>query len=106
MTKDILRFIKNCVKQGRILWTYHVNMRLNQRSITRENVLNAVENFELSEEYPNDKFLPSYLIYAKDKDLIFHFVAAFDEVNDYITIVTAYRPTIEKWENDFKTRRR
>jgi len=105
MINDILRCIKDCVKQGKILWTYHVNMRLNQRSITRENVLNAVESFELIEEYPSDRFLPSYLIYAKDNDLIFHIVAAVDETNDCITIVTAYKPTIEKWENDFKRRR-
>ena len=54
MTGNTLDFIKDCVTQGRILWTYHVNMRLSQRSITREHVLNAVESFELIEEYPND----------------------------------------------------
>jgi len=38
--------------------------------------------------------------------LVFHFVAAVDKTNNYLTIITAYRPTVEKWENGFKRRRR
>ncbi|MDP3148379.1 MAG: DUF4258 domain-containing protein [Ignavibacteria bacterium] len=106
MTKNILSFIKECVKQERILWTYHVNMRLSQRSITSFNVINSIDSFEIIEEYPDDKYLQSYLIYAKDSDFVFHLVVAVDETNNCITVVTAYKPTLEKWGNDFKTRRR
>jgi len=106
MTKNILSFIKECVKQERILWTYHVNMRLSQRSITSLNVINSIDSFEIIEEYPDDKYLPSYLIYAKDSDFVFHLVVAVDETSNCITVVTAYKPTLEKWGNDFKTRRK
>jgi len=103
--KNIISFIKDCARNGKILWTYHVNMRLNQRSITRMNVMNSINSFEIIEEYPKDKYLPSYLIFARDGNLIFHLVVAIDEPNSCLTIVTTYKPTLEKWESDFKTRR-
>jgi len=40
---DPLRFIRDHVRDGRLLWTYHVNMRLAERHIRREAVLGAVE---------------------------------------------------------------
>ncbi|MGD0230058.1 MAG: hypothetical protein ABSC19_06820 [Syntrophorhabdales bacterium] len=46
MESDVLAFIKACVREGRILWTYHVNMRLEGRYIAREQILSAVDTFE------------------------------------------------------------
>lgn len=52
---DPLRFIQGCVRNRRVLWTYHVNMRLKGRFIPREAVLAAVESYEIIEAYPGDK---------------------------------------------------
>ncbi len=38
---DPLRFIRECVRNRRVLWTYQVNMRLNGRFIPREEVLGS-----------------------------------------------------------------
>ncbi|OGF63139.1 MAG: hypothetical protein A2Y62_07575 [Candidatus Fischerbacteria bacterium RBG_13_37_8] len=103
---DTLTFIKACIKHRKILWTYHVNMRLKKRFIPRDAILFSVNTYEIIEEYPRDKYLPSYLIYAAYKDLIIHIQIAVDINNDSITIVTAYRPTLDKWEMDLKTRRK
>ncbi len=35
-----------------------------------------------------------------------HIQIAIDLENDKITIVTIYKPTLDKWENDLKTRRK
>ncbi len=59
---DPLRFIQECVRHRRILWTYHVNMRLKGRFITRDSILDALESYEMVEAYPEDKYLPSYLV--------------------------------------------
>ena len=55
---DSVGFIKTCIRQNRIFWTYHVNMRLGVRSISRQIILDAVDSFEVIEEYPKDKYLP------------------------------------------------
>ena len=56
---DPLRFIQECVRNRRVLWTYHVNMRLSGRFIRRgEAILDAVESYEIIEAYPGDKYLP------------------------------------------------
>ena len=103
---DILEFIKSCVKHRNIRWSYHVNMRLRGRFIRRENILSSIDTYEIIEEYPEDKYLPSYLIYAKYEAQIIHIQIATDIENNNIRIVTAYKPTLEKWEKDFKTRRK
>jgi len=103
---DILEFTKSCIRCRRIHWTYHVNMRLKRRFILREAVLSSVGTYEIIEEYPKDKYLPSYLIYAEYEGEIIHIQMAADLENNNVTIVTAYKPALDRWEEDFKTRRR
>lgn len=106
MNIEILEFIRFCIKNRRILWTYHVNIRLKERFIPREAVLYSVDTYEIIEEYPEDKYLPSYLIYAEYKGEIIHIQIDADFENNNVRIVTAYRPTLNKWEQDFKSRRK
>ena len=106
LNTDVLEFIKSCISRRRIHWTYHVNIRLKGRFISREVILSSVKSYEIIEEYPTDKYLPSYLICAKYGNQMIHVHIAIDEKNDNIRIVTAYKPTIDKWESDFKTRRK
>jgi hypothetical protein len=103
---DPIDFIRRCCRERKIGWTYHVNMRMSQRFVAREIILASVDSFEIIEEYPQDKYLPSYLIYARHEALIFHVQIAVDVVGDNVRIVTAYVPTQDKWEADLKTRRK
>jgi hypothetical protein len=91
--------------QGKIVWTYHVNMRLKGRYIARETILSSVDTFEVIEEYPEDKYLPSYLVYAAHGQEIFHIHIAIDREGDNVRIITVYKPTMDKWQEDYKTRR-
>jgi hypothetical protein len=100
-----LDFIKSCINNGRIYWTYHVNMRLHERYIPRQSIILSVDTYEVIEEYKDDKYLPSYLIYATHADEIFHLHVAIDIDNDVVIIIKAYKPSSEKWEFDGKTRR-
>jgi hypothetical protein len=103
--EDILNIIKNCIRKRNIIWTYHVNMRLIGRSITRGEILSSVDSFEIIEEYPDDKYLPSYLIYSKGNNDILHILVGLDKRDERITIITAYKPKLDKWQEDFKIRR-
>jgi len=100
-----LAFIQQCVRERKIHWTFHVNMRLKGRSISRKKILESVSTFEIIEEYPKDKYLPSYLIYFQHQGSIFHVLFAVDVLGDNVRIVTAYYPDTEEWEEDLKTRR-
>lgn len=102
---DPLTFIQRCVWSRRILWTYHVNMRLQGRYITRREILDAVESYEIIEAYPEDKYLPSYLVLAKHSGSAFHVLFATDVEDDNVRIVTAYHPDPQEWEGDLRTRR-
>lgn len=99
-------FIKSCVTGNKVYWTYHVNMRLQGRHIPREYVLNSVDNYEIIEEYPEDKYLPSYLVYSRFAGRPFHVLFAADLQDDNVRVITAYYPSLEEWEDDLKTRRR
>ncbi len=102
--KDILNFIKNCVTQRKILWTYHVNMRLKERFISREDIISSVNSYEIIEEYPDDRYLPGYLVYAQKNTTIVHILFGVDLKNDFVVIITTYKPTTEKWDKELKKR--
>lgn len=106
MGVDVLTFIKFCVKRRRIYWTYHINMRLKGRLISREAILSSVDSYEIIEEYPKDKYLPSYLVCTEYQTEVIHVLIAIDSANDVVTIITAYRPDRDEWEKDLRTRRR
>jgi len=80
-------------------------MRLQQRAITRGSIISSVETYEIIEQYPEDKYFPSYLVFAQAGSNIFHIHIAVDKEGDNVRIITAYKPTLDKWENNYKTRR-
>ena len=81
-------------------------MRLAGRFIPRETILAAVASYELVEAYPDDKYLPSYLVLARHGADAFHVLFAVDVEGDTVRVVTAYRPDPEQWHPDQKARRR
>jgi hypothetical protein len=106
LTDDPLVFIRRCVKERKVFWTYHVNMRLKHRFIGREAILQSHSSYEILEEYQEDKYFPSYLVRSAYGNDIIHIVFAADREADNVRIVTAYFPNPAEWERDFRTRRR
>jgi hypothetical protein len=102
---DPVAFIQACVRARHVLWTYHVNIRLAGRFIGREAILEAVDTYRLVEAYPDDKYLPSYLLLAHQGEDKFHVLFAADVEGDNVRIVTAYRPDPKEWEDDLMNRR-
>ena len=89
---DALSFIRDCLRGGRILWTYHVNMRLGQRFIGRETIIEAADTYEIVEAYPADKYFPSYLLLGRKGDDAFHVLFGVDVEDQNVRIITAYTP--------------
>lgn len=103
---DPVRFVQDCIRRRRVLWTYHVNMRLSDRFIPPEMILESVEAYDLVEAYPGDQYLPSYLLLARHRSNAFHVLFAADVEGDNVRVVTSYRPDPQEWEPDMKTRKR
>ena len=80
-------------------------MRLAGRFIPRDTILAAVGTYQLVEAYPDDKYLPSYLILARHASEAFHVLFAADVEGDNIRVVTSYRPDPGEWQADLTTRR-
>jgi hypothetical protein len=49
---------------------------------------------------------PSLLIDGRLKDDVLHVVVAFDDIESCCYVITAYKPDLEHFENDLKTRRK
>ena len=81
------------------------NMRLVGRYIPRKDILEAADDYELLESYPEDMYLPSYLVLGTSPTDGFHVLFAADVEGNNVRIVTAYRPDLDEWESDLRTRR-
>lgn len=100
-----LDMLKTQIRLGNYRLTVHCFERCVERNISPDEVQEAVLSGEIIEEYPEDKYGPSCLIYGKtNAQRILHVQASLDPV----WIVTAYDPTRtpEKWEASFKRRKK
>ncbi len=64
-----------------------------------------MDTYEIIESNPDDKYLPSYLVFAAPASGAFQVLFGADVESDHVRVVTAYRPHPDEWEPDLKTRR-
>ena len=85
--------------------TEHAKIRLSERGIKLKDIINCVENGEIIEQYETDKPLPSCLVFglSVNNDYL-HAVVSTD--GNFIYLITAYYPDSQKWNSDYKTRRK
>jgi len=76
-----------------------------QRDVNEVDVEHVVKSGEIIENYPDDQLYPSFLVLGYTDKRALHVVYAKDE-NDTIIVITVYEPTLEKWLEDLKTRRK
>ena len=69
-------------------------MRLGQRFISRTTILDA-EGYEIVEAYPDDKYLPSYLLLGRRGDTVFHVLFGVDVEGQNVRIVTLTIPALK-----------
>jgi hypothetical protein len=97
--------IKEAIIKGNIEWHRHALERMMTREIPRDNVKKVLITGEVIEEYADDKPFPSFLLLGWVENQPIHVVAAFDVYSKYVFIITVYKPDLEHFEADFKTRR-
>lgn len=96
--------IKLLCKNKKMRWTSHVMTRMIQRNISIDYVTHAICTGTIIERYPTDYPYPSCLILGiGENNQFLHVVCGLN--NDELWLITAYAPSLDKWENDFQKRR-
>ena len=91
-------------KSENIVISLHGQLRLNERNISVDDIMNAIDNGEIIEQCPKDFPFPSCLILGISVNNIYiHVVVSMNENKIYL--ITAYVPSSDKWEADLKTRK-
>jgi len=98
--------LKEAVKSGRFEWRKHILARLAERDISQDTIIGVIMKGEIIEDYPHNAPFPSCLILGYVEDKPYHVVVSFDETLEIAYIITAYEPSLDKFEPDFKARRR
>jgi hypothetical protein len=101
-----LESLRTAVRRGRIEWRKHSLQRFAERGIKQKVVIDALLTGEVIEDYPEDRPFPSALFLGFPRGNPLHVVAAFDEIDNLVYIVTAYVPSRESFLNDYRTRRK
>ena len=97
--------IKEAFRKDRYEYSLHAVDQSILRHITRKEILAMVENGQIIEDYPEDKFGPSCLIYGKTNlERPLHIQCSYP-VRSKIKIITVYEPDPEEWI-DFRKRRK
>ena len=89
----------------KLVFRLHAIQRMFSRNISEEEVRFVIEKGETVESYDQDTPYPSKLILGKFGLKALHVVAAFNNQENEIIVVTVYEPDPHLWENDFKVRR-
>ena len=99
-----LKTVQDLCRSNKVEWSTHIFKRMRERKIKTYEVLGSIHNGEIIEKYPDDKPLPSCLIYGVVDSRNIHTVLSSDLQRVYL--ITTYEPDLTEWESDFKTRRR
>ena len=86
------------------IYRLHAIERMFQRNISEQQVRDVIDKGEVLESYSDDKPYPSWLVLGYSQKIALHVVYAVDE-EDNIIVITVYRPSLEKWQNDLRTRK-
>jgi hypothetical protein len=99
--------VKAAIVRGTIQVSVHAVREMEADDLLLDRVLGATLAGEVVEDYPTDPRGPSCLVGSVlDEGLRVHTVWGCDPSSGIAVLITAYRPNPEKWEDDYKTRKR
>lgn len=97
--------LRELIALKRFEWRKHTLLRLTARNIAQGVIVEAIIKGDVIEDYPRDTPFPSCLMLAWIGDKPYHVVVSLDGGAEIAYIITAYEPTLEKFNPDYRTRR-
>ena len=94
---DIGDLIK-AIDSGQVRITDHADEEAKDDSLKFDEIYFSVHNGEVIEAYPQDNPYPSVLVYGRTfgGDPV-HSVWAYNDMNGWAVLITAYRPDPDRW---------
>ena len=89
-----------------LIYRVHARQAMFTRSISDECVEDIVQNGEVIEDYPHAFPFTAKLLLGRCNGRSIHVVAAEHSSQQQVIVITAYEPTLQKWEPDMKIRRK
>jgi len=97
--------IAQLCKAQSLRWTNHVLERMFRRGISMDDVVSALINGEIIEQYPTDYPFPSCLVLGHTKTgKVLHVVCGSNGTE--LWLITTYIPSPASWSEDFRQRRK
>lgn len=92
-----IKDIQDKIKEGEYRFSDHAVKRMIEKSVDRHEVEETILGGEIIEEYPDDKYSPSCLIYGKTrKGRNLHVQISYPPA---VVVITTYEPDPEEWVN-------
>jgi Domain of unknown function (DUF4258) len=101
-----LAILREAVTQGRIQWRKHVLQKLAERGIQQQAVREVLLQGERIRDYTEDRPFPSAIFLGYVGNHPLHVVASCDEINRQAFVITAYEPSLDVFESDYRTRKK
>ena len=79
---------------------------MDESGIGRRDALDVASTGEVIEIYPGGTVFPSELVLGWVESRPLHVVLAYSEDGERAAVLTAYEPDIDRWQADFKRRKR
>jgi hypothetical protein len=93
------------MKSPLLVFRVHAVQRMFQRGISKDDVMRALRDGNVIEEYLEDQPYPSRLIMGWSGSRPLHVVASDNPTAQETIIITVYEPDPEKWDLSFRRRR-
>ncbi len=90
-----LQAIQQAVRQGHIFFTDHAVRQMAARAIMDSEAVETLLSGEVIEEYPDDKYGPSCLVYGETQ--AGHPLHVLYSVPPRVRIITVYQPDPDEW---------
>lgn len=96
--------IRERFNKGEFILSLHALKRAAEREIDSSQMTEAVNSGEIIEDYPNDKYGPSCLIFGRTSNSRpLHIQVSYPDITKVITV---YEPSLQEWEDDLRMRKR
>jgi len=96
--------IRKDLAAGRFEFSRHAFHRAVERNISADEIVQAGTMAEVIEEYPDDKYLPSCLLFGfTRKQRPLHMQVCYTDTN-VVKIITLYEPDPQQWK-EYRKRR-
>ena len=98
-----LETIQEVARQRLLIFTEHAIRQMIKRQITDDEIRDAILSVEIIEDYPDDKYTPSCLVFGRTQTgRPLHVQCS---APPRVRIVTAYQPDPDEWIDNRQRRR-